>query len=102
MIAVKGKFPKLTPEEYFIWEEKQLLRHEYLSGRVYAMSGGTQNHGRIASNIIFILKGHLRGVPGIRKPQEALENAKEVLEDLVYGYEQIGKILPEPKTLQVA
>lgn len=61
MIAVKDKFPKLTPEEYFIWEEQQLLRHEYLSGRVYAMSRGTQNHGRIASNIIFILKGHLRG-----------------------------------------
>jgi predicted RNase H-like HicB family nuclease len=33
--------------------------------------------------------------------EEALENAKEVLEDLVYGYEQIGKLLPEPKTLQV-
>ncbi|WP_414526582.1 Uma2 family endonuclease [Nodularia chucula] len=61
MIAVKGKFPKLTPEEYFIWEEKQLLRHEYLNGEVYAMTGGTQNHGRIASNIIFIVKGHLRG-----------------------------------------
>ena len=61
MIVVKDKFPNLTPEEYFIWEEQQLLRHEYLSGRVYAMSGGTQNHGRIASNIIFILKGHLRG-----------------------------------------
>ncbi|MCW6050163.1 Uma2 family endonuclease [Lyngbya sp. CCAP 1446/10] len=61
MIAVKDKFPKLTPEEYFIWEEQQLLRHEYLNGEVYAMSGGTQNHGRIASNIIFIVKGHLRG-----------------------------------------
>ena len=61
MIAVKDKFLKLTPEEYFIWEEQQLLRHEYLSGEVYAISGGTQNHGRIASNIIFILKGHLRG-----------------------------------------
>ncbi|MFO0409351.1 MAG: Uma2 family endonuclease [Dolichospermum sp.] len=61
MIAVKDKFPKLTPEEYFVWEEKQLLRHEYLNGEVYAMSGGTQNHGRIASNIIFIVKGHLRG-----------------------------------------
>jgi Uma2 family endonuclease len=61
MIAVKDRFLKLTPEEYFIWEEQQLLRHEYLSGGVYAMSGGTQNHGRIASNIIFILKGHLRG-----------------------------------------
>ena len=61
MIAVKDKFLKLTPEEYFIWEEQQLLRHEYLKGEVYAMSGGTQNHGRIASNLIFILKGHLRG-----------------------------------------
>ncbi|MEA5617071.1 Uma2 family endonuclease [Cronbergia sp. UHCC 0137] len=61
MIAVKDKFPKLTPEEYFVWEEKQLLRHEYLNGKLYAMSGGTQNHGRIASNIIFIVKGHLRG-----------------------------------------
>jgi Uma2 family endonuclease len=61
MIAVKDKFLRLTPEEYFVWEEQQLLRHEYLSGEVYAISGGTQNHGRIASNIIFILKGHLRG-----------------------------------------
>ncbi|BAZ90329.1 hypothetical protein NIES932_18280 [Raphidiopsis curvata NIES-932] len=61
MIAVKDKFPKLTPEEYFVWEEKQLLRHEYINGEVYAMTGGTQNHGRIASNIIFIVKGHLRG-----------------------------------------
>ena len=34
--------------------------------------------------------------------EEALENAREVLEDLVYGYEQIGKSLPEPQTLQVA
>ncbi|NLQ04890.1 Uma2 family endonuclease [Cylindrospermopsis raciborskii MVCC19] len=55
------KVPKFTPEEYFIWEEKQLLRHEYINGEVYAMTGGTQNHGRIASNIIFIVKGHLRG-----------------------------------------
>jgi len=61
MIAVKDKFIKLTPEEYFAWEEKQLLRHEYINGEVYAMTGGTQNHGRIASNIIFIVKGHLRG-----------------------------------------
>ena len=61
MIALKDNFAKLTPEEYFVWEEQQLLRHEYFNGEVYAMSGGTQNHGRVASNIIFILKGHLRG-----------------------------------------
>ena len=27
--------------------------------------------------------------------EEALENAKEVLQDLIYGYEQTGKSLPE-------
>ncbi|MBS3027541.1 MAG: type II toxin-antitoxin system HicB family antitoxin [Dolichospermum sp. DET50] len=32
--------------------------------------------------------------------EEALENAKEVLEDLLYGYETIGKPLPQPQTLQ--
>ena len=34
--------------------------------------------------------------------EEALENAREVLEDLVYGYEQTGKPLPVAQTLQVA
>jgi len=61
MVVAKDKLPRFTPEEYFQWEEEQQLRHEYINGEVYAMSGGTQNHGRIASNIIFILKGHLRG-----------------------------------------
>jgi predicted RNase H-like HicB family nuclease len=34
--------------------------------------------------------------------EEALENAKEVLEDLIYAYEQTNKPLPEPSTLRVA
>ena len=34
--------------------------------------------------------------------EEALENAKEVLADLVYGYKQTSRPLPEPQTLQVA
>jgi predicted RNase H-like HicB family nuclease len=34
--------------------------------------------------------------------EEALKNAQEVLEDLIYGYEQIGKPLPESRTLQIA
>jgi predicted RNase H-like HicB family nuclease len=31
--------------------------------------------------------------------EEALLNAQEVLADLVYGYEAIGKPLPQPKML---
>jgi len=34
--------------------------------------------------------------------EEALENAKEVLEDLVYGYEKTLRLLPAPQTLQIA
>ena len=33
--------------------------------------------------------------------EEALENAKEVLEDLIYAYTQEKKALPEPKILQL-
>ncbi|NJM57029.1 MAG: Uma2 family endonuclease [Synechococcales cyanobacterium RU_4_20] len=61
MIAAAEPFPQLTPEEYFIWEEQQLHRHEYLKGEVYAMSGGTLNHSEIALNFGAVLKAHMRG-----------------------------------------
>lgn len=61
MIASKEHFPKFTPEEYFIWEEQQLERHEYIDGEVYAMSGGTIDYGNIAGNFLALLKAHLRG-----------------------------------------
>jgi Uma2 family endonuclease len=59
MIAVSGNLPKLTPAEYFAWEEQQLCRHEYINGEVHAMSGGTQNHSRIALKFAALLDGHL-------------------------------------------
>ena len=59
MIAAKEQFPLLTPEEYFTWEEKQVEKHEYINGQIYAMSGGTVNHGRIAIRFITMLETHL-------------------------------------------
>jgi len=61
MIAVKDNSPQLTPEEYFIWEEKQLEKHEYINGQVYAMSGGSVNHGRIAIRFTNLFETHLEG-----------------------------------------
>jgi Uma2 family endonuclease len=61
MVVTRDNFSRFTPEEYFQWEEQQQLRHEYINGEVYAMSGGTINHSKIASNLNFILKRHLRG-----------------------------------------
>lgn len=61
MVALKDNASRFTPEEYFAWEEQQLEKHEYIDGKVYAMTGGTINHSDIAGNFLTLLKAHLRG-----------------------------------------
>ncbi len=61
MIAAREQERYFTPEEYFAWEEQQLEKHELIDGRVYAMSGGSNNHSEIAGNFLAIIKPHLRG-----------------------------------------
>ena len=61
MVAVRSNDNYFTPEEYFIWEEQQLERHELIDGRVYGMTGGTQNHSAIKLNMASLIKMHLRG-----------------------------------------
>ena len=52
----------MTVEEYFQLEENDPdTRYEYIDGHVYAMAGGTANHGTIKSNIQRILWNLLRG-----------------------------------------
>lgn len=60
MIAQISNTP-LTPEEYLAFEEKSQLRHEYINGEIYAMSGGTDDHNTIALNAAIALRSHLRG-----------------------------------------
>jgi Uma2 family endonuclease len=59
MIAAKENLPRFTPEEYFDWEDKQLEKHEYIDGEVYAMGGGSVNHGRIAIKFTAMFDAHL-------------------------------------------
>jgi Uma2 family endonuclease len=61
MVAIRENFPRFTPKEYFDWEEQQQIRHEYIDGEVYAMTGGTVNHSQISSNFNRLLGNHLRG-----------------------------------------
>lgn len=61
MIAARENFPQLTPKEYFAWEEKQLEKHEYIEGQVYAMSGGSRNHSLIAVRFTTLFSNHLDG-----------------------------------------
>ena len=59
MVAAREYLPKLTPDEYFAWEEQQEVKHEYFDGEVFAMSGGTIEHSRIAVNLTTLLNNHL-------------------------------------------
>ena len=59
MIAVRDNYHAFTPEEYFLWEEQQLEKYELIDSQVYAMGGGSVNHGRIAIRLTGLFDAHL-------------------------------------------
>ena len=60
MIAQPQDYQKISPEEYLEWEAKQEFRHEYVDGKIIAMTGGSLPHNDIAINFCIALKPHLR------------------------------------------
>ncbi|SRR6266540_2358788 len=62
-MAIGAAHRKYTIAEYLRLEEYSNVRHEYLDGQIYAMAGGTPEHGTYAANIIAILAGALHDRP---------------------------------------
>ncbi len=52
---------RISREEYLQGELASDIRHEYVAGHVYAMSGGTLNHQRIAGNFMRMAGNQLSG-----------------------------------------
>jgi Uma2 family endonuclease len=50
-------------DEYLQGELASEIRHEYVAGSCYAMSGGTLNHQRVAGNFFYLAKRQLSGKP---------------------------------------
>ena len=48
-------------EDYLLWEQQQLQRHEFIRGEVFAMAGGTDLHNEVSLNCAILLRQHLRG-----------------------------------------
>jgi Uma2 family endonuclease len=59
MIAIPDK-ERMSPAEYLLWEAQQQVKHEYMDGHAYAMTGGTLAHSIIGGNLFTLLKNHLR------------------------------------------
>ena len=53
----------ITPEQYLEWERKAETKSEYVNGQIYAMSGVSEEHDSIASNIGAELRFQLKGRP---------------------------------------
>ncbi|MEL7409595.1 MAG: Uma2 family endonuclease [Cyanobacteria bacterium J06558_2] len=51
----------ITVEEYLKLEQDAEIRHEYVAGQIYAMTGSSREHNLIATNLISLLRPHLRG-----------------------------------------
>ncbi len=60
MIAQPENYQRMTAEEYLEWEVKQEFRHEYVDGKILAMTGGSLPHNDIAINFCIALKSHVR------------------------------------------
>lgn len=53
--------PKISVQDYLDGEMVSEVRHEYIDGEVYAMSGGTLDHNLITGNIFAALHSLLDG-----------------------------------------
>jgi Uma2 family endonuclease len=53
----------MTEGEYLELERSSALKHEFMNGEAWAMSGGTPEHSLIAANVVGELRNRLRGGP---------------------------------------
>lgn len=51
----------ISVNEYLNLEQDAEIRHEYVAGQIYAIAGASEAHNLIVTNLIAILRPHLRG-----------------------------------------
>lgn len=62
-MATAPDLQRMTYAEYLALERTSEVKHEYVNGEVWAMAGGTPEHGRLAASFIALVRvglGHRR------------------------------------------
>ncbi|HLG16409.1 MAG TPA: Uma2 family endonuclease [Blastocatellia bacterium] len=62
-MSLRKPLRKMTVAEYLESEKNGTVRHEYLDGDIYAMSGASKRHNLVANNLNSGLREGLRGGP---------------------------------------
>lgn len=53
----------MSEDEHLKMELVADIKHEYIDGQIYAMPGASNNHSRIAANMLREIGNHLKGKP---------------------------------------
>jgi len=60
-MTVAHRAPRYSIEDYVRLEEAANVKHEFFDGRIFAMAGGTPEHGALAVRVATALSNQLRG-----------------------------------------
>ena len=52
-----------SESDYLAYEAQSPVRHEYIAGEIFAMTGASIRHNVIAGNLFAELRNHLKGTP---------------------------------------
>lgn len=76
--------PSMSIDEYFEFDEHSQVRHEYVNGIVYAMSGPSLAHVRITGKLFVSLQTHLDGGPCEAFATDAKLRIRADTDEIVY------------------
>jgi Uma2 family endonuclease len=82
----------LTPEQYLEIERKAEVKSEYFNGEMFAMSGGSRWHDRIASQLNMLTQQHLRG----KRCEMFTANMRVLTPAGLYTYPDLSVACEEP------
>ncbi len=82
-MSLPARFLHISAEEFLEMEAKSAVRHELVSGQMFAMTGSSEAHNVIAGNIFAILRLRLRGT-GCRAFIFDMKAKVEKTDDLYY------------------
>ena len=83
---------KWTVDEYLAYEDESEIKHEYIDGDIFAMSGGTNNHSGIIANITVEIGTQIRGSNCIILTSDL----RVKINDLRYVYPDLSVICGKP------
>jgi Uma2 family endonuclease len=63
MAMLTHEYTPVSEDEYLRLEAQSPIKHEYVNGEMFAMTGSTLRHNAIALNVAAALRSHLRDTP---------------------------------------